>query len=372
MSTGTAVTFLAGLVLLVLGAELLVRGAAGLAVRAGLSAVVIGLTVVAFGTSAPELAVSTSDAFKGQGDLAVGNVVGSNIANVLLILGLAALVGAGLVVHERIVRLDVPLMVGASLLVMVLALDGSVSRLEGALLFGLIAVYVAWTVRAARRESPEVVAENEDAIDTEALAATPLALQLGFIVGGLVALVVGARWLVAAASTVAADLGASELVIGLTVVAIGTSMPELATSVVAVLRGQRDIAVGNVVGSNLFNLLSVLGLAAVVAPDGIRVAEAARTFDLPIMTAVAVACLPIFFDGYALRRWEGGVFLAYYVAYLAYLVLDAADHTAADPFGFAMAGFVLPLTVLTLAVVARRAWLAHRLGATRTTGSTRH
>ncbi|MCB1003581.1 MAG: calcium/sodium antiporter, partial [Acidimicrobiales bacterium] len=316
--------------------------------------------VVAFGTSAPELAVSTSDAFQGQGNLAIGNVVGSNIANVLLILGLAALVGGGLLVHERIVRLDVPLMVGASLLVTVLALDGSISTVEGGLLFGLIVAYVAWTVRAARREGPEVVAENEEAIDTEALARTPLAMQLGFIVAGLVGLVVGARWLVSAASTVAADLGASELVIGLTVVAIGTSMPELATSIVAVLRGQRDIAVGNVVGSNLFNLLSVLGAAALAAPGGIHVPEAARTFDLPVMTAVAVACLPVFFDGYVLKRWEGAVFFAYYAAYLTYLVLDATDHAAVDPFRLAMAAFVLPLTVLTLVVVGRRAWVSHR------------
>jgi len=360
MSVGTVVTFLAGLALLVAGAELLVRGAAGLAVRAGLSAVVIGLTVVAFGTAAPELAVGTSDAFRGEGNLAVGNVVGSNIANVLLILGLAALVGGGLMVHERLVRLDVPLMVGASLLVTLLALDGSLSTIEGGLLLGLIVAYVAWTVRAARRESPDVVAENEDAIDTEALAATPLVLQLGFILGGLVGLVVGARWLVSAATTVATDLGASELVIGLTVVAIGTSMPELATSLVAVVRGQRDIAVGNVVGSNLFNLLCVLGAAALAAPGGIRVAEAAQTFDLPVMTAVAVACLPVFFDGYVLRRWEGAVFLAYYVAYLGYLVLDATDHAAADPFRTAMVGVVLPLTVLTLVVIGRWAWLAHR------------
>ena len=266
MNVGSVVTFVAGLGLLVAGAELLVRGAAGVAVRAGLSSVVVGLTVVAMGTSAPELAVSARDALSGNGDLAIGNVVGSNIANVLLILGVSAVVGAGLVVHERIVRIDVPLVIGASVLVLVFAQNGTISRREGALLAALLAVYVIWTVRSARKEDAEVVAELEDSIDPEALLRTPLVISLALIAGGLVGLVLGARWLVNSASTIAADLGASELIIGLTVVSFGTSMPELAASVVAVRRGQRDIAVGNVIGSNLFNLLGVLGVSAARRP----------------------------------------------------------------------------------------------------------
>ena len=362
MDAFTIVTFVAGIALLMLGAELLVRGAAGVAVRVGLSSVVIGLTVVSMGTSAPELAVSVRDALDGAGDLAVGNVVGSNIANILLILGVSAAVGAGLVVAERIVRIDVPLMVGVSLLVLVLALDGRISRFEGALLVVLLVVYVTWTVRSARREGPDIVAEHEEAIDVEALRRSSYWVDGLLILAGLAGLVVGAQWLVSSATTVATEFGASELVIGLTVVALGTSMPELATSVVAVLRGQRDIAVGNAVGSNLFNLLGVLGVTAAVASGGIRVLEQAQEFDLPVMTAVAVACLPVFFNGYELKRWEGFLFVGYYVAYTTYLLLDATDATFLDPFRVGMVFFVLPLTTVTLVIVGYRSWKAHRRG----------
>lgn len=355
MSLTAVAGFAVGLVALVAGAELLVRGAARLAARTGLSSVVIGLTVVAFGTSTPELAVSASAALDGSGDLAVGNVVGSNIANVLLILGLSAVIGGALVVAQRIVRLDVPLMIAASAAVWLLALDGRIGRFEGAALAAALLVYTAWTVISARREDTEIVAEYDEALDPTALRRTPVALDVALVVAGLAALVLGARWLVDAASTIAADLGASDLVIGLTVVAIGTSMPELATSVVAAVRGERDIAVGNVVGSNLFNLLGVLGLSALLADGGIAVLDAARDFDLPVMTAVAVACLPVFVSGFVLRRWEGAVFVAYYAAYVTYLVLDATDAAAFDPFRAALVGFVAPLTALTLVVVTVRA-----------------
>jgi cation:H+ antiporter len=350
----TVLTFVAGLVVLVVGAELLVRGASRLAIRTGLSPVVVGLTVVAFGTSTPELAVSTSAALDGAGDLAVGNVVGSNIANVVLILGISAVIGGGLVVAQRIVRIDVPLMIGASVLVLVLALDGAISRIEGGTLVALLIAYTAWTVVAARRETPAVEAEYDEALGADTAARTPLLVDLGLVAVGLVGLVGGGRWLVSAASTIASDLGASDLLIGLTVVAAGTSMPELATSVVAVLRGERDIAVGNVVGSNLFNLLGVLGVSAVVATGGVPVLDSARSFDLPVMTAVAVACLPVFVTGFVLSRWEGVVFVAYYAGYVAYLVLDATGTIAVEPLRVAMVGFVAPLAVLTLAVVVAR------------------
>jgi cation:H+ antiporter len=356
----TVVMLVAGLVLLVAGAELLVRGASSVAARTGLSSVVIGLTVVAFGTSTPELAVSASAALDGSGGIAVGNVVGSNIANVLLILGVSALIGGGLVVAQRIVRVDVPLLVVASVLVLVLSLDNRLSRLEGAVLVVLLVVYTSWTVRTARRESRGIVAEYDEALDPDALRHTPLWADVGMVLLGLALLVAGGRWLVSSASTIAADLGASDLVIGLTVVAAGTSMPELATSVIAALRGERDIAVGNVVGSNLFNLLGVLGLAAVLAPGGVDVLDAALRFDLPVMTAVAVACLPVFFHGHLIGRWEGAVFTAYYGAYVGYLVLDAIDATAFHPLRTAMVLFVLPLTALTLVVLAGREIQARR------------
>jgi cation:H+ antiporter len=180
-------------------------------------------------------------------------------------------------------------------------------------------------------------------------------LQVGFVAAGLALLVLGSRWLVDGAVELAAALGVSELVVGLTIVAAGTSLPEVATSIVATLRGERDIAVGNVVGSNLYNILAILGLSGLLAPDGIPVAPALVRFDLPVAIAVAVACLPIFFTGHLIARWEGALFLGYYVAYVLYLVLDATDHDALPAYSLAMLAFVLPLTAVTLAVVAVRA-----------------
>lgn len=347
-------TFVVGLVALVAGAEGLVRGAARIAARTGLSSVVIGLTVVAFGTSTPELAVSANAVLNGSGDLAIGNVVGSNIANVLLILGLSALVGGGLVVAQRLVRIDVPIMIGASILILLLSLDGTLGRIEGAALVGLILTYTVWTVRSARAENAQVTAEYDGALDPESLRRTPFVVDVALVVVGLGLLIGGSRWMVNSASTMAADLGVSDLIIGLTIVAIGTSMPELATSVLAAIRGERDIAVGNAVGSNIFNLLAVLGVSAVIADGGIVVLETVQRFDLPVMTAVAVACLPVFLTGYLLSRWEGAVFVAYYVAYVTYLVLTATGSAAFEPFRAAMVGFVMPLTLLTLGVVGVR------------------
>lgn len=350
----TILFFVLGGAFLIAGAELLVRGASRLAVAAGISPLVVGLTVVAFGTSAPELAVTVGAAWSGQADVALGNVVGSNIGNVLLILGLSAVV-APLVVSQRLVRLEVPLMIGVSVLTLLLALDGRIGRADGLLLFAGIVIYTVFAVRQSRREEAAVRTEYAEAIPGEAPSKVRWGLDVGAIVAGLVLLVLGARWLVAGAVAAAAALGVSELVVGLTVVAMGTSLPELATSVLAAVRGQRDIAVGNVVGSNIFNLLAVLGLGGIVAPAGVPVAEAALSFDLPVMIAVAVACLPIFFTAHCISRWEGWLFLAYYGAYVAYLVLDSAEHDALPAFSTALAWFALPLTAVTLAVLSYRA-----------------
>jgi cation:H+ antiporter len=355
MDLWTGVFFVVGVVALVAGAEALVRGAARLAARTGLSPVVIGLTVVAFGTSAPELAVSLGAAFRDEADLAVGNVVGSNIANVLLVLGLSAVVGGGLVVAQRIVRIDVPIMLGASILVFVFALDGEFVRWEGGLLFALLIVYIGWTVAAARRSTKQdIIDEYDEALSAERLRDSSPLLDVTYVIVGLVLLVAGSSALVEAATDIASSLGVSELVIGLTVVAIGTSLPEIATSVLAAARGQRDLAVGNAVGSNLFNLLAVLGLTATVSPSSIPIPDGAISLDLPVMIAVAVACLPIFANGYALLRWEGALFLGYYAAYLGWLVLDSSDHGAADEYAIAVLGFLLPLSVITLGVIAVR------------------
>jgi cation:H+ antiporter len=358
----TYVLLLLGFVALVGGAEILVRGASAIAVRTGLSPVVVGLTVVAFGTSTPEMAVSVGAARNDQAGLAIGNVVGSNIANVLLVLGVSAAIGGSLIVAQKIVRIDVPLMIAASVVVLLMSLDGEIGRVEGLVLFGAILAYTGWTVRAARGEDSDVTAEYEEAFGGG--RERSVLVDVASIVGGTALLVLGARWLVDSASKIAESFGVSELVIGLTVVAIGTSAPELATSVVAAIRGERDIAVGNVVGSNLFNLLAVLGMTAIVAPGGLPVSDDALRLDLPIMLAVAIACLPVFFNGYLLKRWEGTLFAVYYVAYLAFLVLDETGSGLRDPFAVVMGVFVLPLTAITLIVVGARAVKANRAAAT--------
>jgi len=351
----TVLLLLAGLALLIGGAELVVRGAAALARRLGISSLVIGLTVVAFGTSSPELVVSIMSAMGGQPDLAVGNVVGSNIFNVLFILGLSAII-TPLVVARQLVRLDVPIMLATSLVLPVLAWNGSIGRLEGLLLAGGVVVYTVIQVRLGRASAMD---EPGDAPANVMTGGFPG--QVAMVAAGLVMLVMGSRWLVNGAVAVARAVGLSELIIGLTIVAAGTSLPEVAASVVAALRGERDMAVGNVVGSNIFNLLAVLGLTAIVAPTGVAVSDAALRFDIPVMIAVALACLPVFFTGFVIARWEGALFLLYYLAYALFLVLDAQDHDAAQVFGRFMLAFALPLTVVTLVVTAGQAWRRRRV-----------
>jgi cation:H+ antiporter len=346
--------FVLGLLALVVGAEVLVRGASKLSLSFGVSPLVVGLTVVALGTSAPELAVSVQSAWSGQVDIAIGNVVGSNLFNVLFILGISALI-TPLLVNQQLIRQEVPVMIAVSLLLWALAADGGIGRWDGVLLTGLILAYTVLLIRQSRAETKAVRAEYEEAFfPKENGWDAHWGLQVLLILGGLALLVLGSRWLVEAAIAFARHLGVSELVIGLTIVAAGTSLPEVATSVTAAVRGERDIAVGNVVGSNIFNILSVLGLSAVVAPSTLTVSPAVLAFDLPVMVAVAVACLPVFFTGNLIARWEGGLFLAYYAAYTAYLILLATRHDALGPFSAVMGGFVLPLTAVTLAVLAYR------------------
>ncbi|MDW8396660.1 MAG: calcium/sodium antiporter [Anaerolineae bacterium] len=357
------ILFALGLGAMVGGAELLVRGASRLAAAVGVSPLVIGLTVVAFGTSAPELAVSVQSALLGQPNLAMGNVVGSNIFNVLFILGLSAVV-APLTVAQQLVRLDVPLMIGVSVIVFLLALDGSVARLEGVALFTGIIAYTIFLIIESRRESREIEEEYAREFGARPRGVLGVVVNLALVVVGLVLLVVGSRWLVDSAVAIARALGISEVVIGLTLIAGGTSLPEVATSVVASARGERDIAVGNVVGSNIFNLLSVLGLTAAVSPQGVAVAPSLITLDLPVMLAVALACLPIFFTGFRVSRREGLLFLGYYVVYTAYLILDATQSPAKTVFSAVVISFLAPLTAITLVLLVVRELRAQQPSAT--------
>ncbi|CAM5489213.1 MAG: calcium/sodium antiporter [Pseudomonadaceae bacterium] len=360
MTLMTFVYLFAGLVLLVAGAELLVRGAARLAAQFGISPLIIGLTVVAFGTSTPEMAVSVQSAVADQGDIAVGNVIGSNIFNVLFILGLSALI-TPMLVSRQLIRFDVPIMIGASLLAWFLAMDEQYGRLDGVLLFGAVLSYTGFLVVSSLKSRNNENQEFEDEYGLHEPAGRFASLRhLLFIAIGLVLLVQGSGLLVDAAVTLAKALGLSELVIGLTIIAAGTSLPEVATSVIAAIKGERDIAVGNVVGSNIFNLLAVLGLASLVSPTAISVSSNAIAFDFPVMIAVAAACLPIFFAGYCIRRWEGALFFAYYVIYTTWLIMHSTDAPGLAMFSQAMLWFVLPLTLITLLVIGARAWKLQR------------
>jgi cation:H+ antiporter len=360
--------FIAGLVCLVVGANLLVRGASKLALSFGISPLVVGLTIVAFGTSAPEVAVSVVSVLEGKTDMAMGNVVGSNIFNVLFILGLSALI-VPLVVHRQLIRQEVPIMFGVTLLMALMVWDGRLNLVESSLLVVLLVVYTVFLVVQSRRETAanqaavQASTQGVDEFEAELQASPPgawdakLPAQLALIAVGLTLLVLGSDWLVGAAVVFAKALGVSDVVIALTIVAAGTSMPEVATSIAAALKGERDIAVGNVVGSNIFNILGCLGISGVVAGGaGLVVAPSLLAFDIWVMLAVALACLPMFITGGEIARWEGGVFAGYYVAYVAYLILAAQEHEALGAFSSVMLSFVVPLTVITLvvAVVRRR------------------
>jgi cation:H+ antiporter len=355
MPPTTVVMFLGGFVALIWGAELLVRGASRLASAAGISSLVIGLTVVAYGTSAPEIAVTLGSVFSTppKPELAIGNVVGSNISNVLLVLGISA-VFVPLVVSRQLVKYAVPFMIAVSASLWILGRDGQISRVEGAVLLATALLYSVLSIARSRRTTAQLDVKQETQVAKSRAKAFGWNLLLIGI--GLLLLIIGANWLVDGAVVVAKMLGVTELIIGLTVVAVGTSLPEIATSLVAGLRGQRDIAVGNVVGSNIFNILLVLGLTALVAPQPVLVPNAAIRFDIPVMFTIALACWPIFFTGWSISRWEGAAFLAYYVAYTLFLYLQATQHEALGGYRFVMLYFIVPLTALVLVILSSRFW----------------
>lgn len=340
----TGLLLAVGLLLLVVGGDLLVRGAGGLGRAAGISPLVVGLTVVAGSTSAPELAVSLDAALTGSPGLAVGNAVGSNIANALLVLGVAALIrtqrsGTGLL------SFDVPVALGAAVLVLVLSLDGTLGRIDGALLMTGLTLYLFVAIRRGR-EVAEVASPMGGPAGNAGSSPRRLLRDVVLLVAGIGLLVLGARWLVQAASEIAASLGFSDLVIGLTVVAVGTSLPEIVTSVIAALKGDRELAVGNVIGSNIFNLGAVLGLTGLVIP--IPVDPAAVRFDMPVMIGVTIAVAVILYTGSIISRVEGVVLVAWFLAYTGYLVLASESHEALPAYSTVLLYFCLPITVVAL------------------------
>jgi cation:H+ antiporter len=309
-----ALLLLAGLVALYFGAEWLVRGGASLAVRLGVTPLLVGLTVVAYGTSTPELIVSSTAAVQGQGSIAIGNVVGSNIFNIGVILGLTALV-APMRVQLLLLKVDTPVMVGVALLFLLFFRDGSVQRWESLVFLAVIVLYTVVNVRLARRQaSADVKQEFDDSVPRPTRSAWT---DAGLIGAGLAMLVLGSRLFVAGAVDLARLFDISDAVIGLTIVAAGTSLPELASSLMAAWRRQPDIAIGNVVGSNIYNILAILGVSGAIASpvNG----QGVSLTDTLVMIGFSVLLLVIAWTGFKLRRWEGAVLLALYGGYLWHL-----------------------------------------------------
>ncbi len=335
-----------GLVALSLGADWLVRGGAKLALTLGIPPLVVGLTIIAFGTSAPEFSVSVGAALKGSADVALGNVLGSITANVLLALGLAAIIRA-IPIHSQIVRQEMPIYLAAMVLFAAMLLDGQLSRLDGIILFSLIIAYVVFLIRQSRLAGKEETEEFLDEIPKSRWDDRP-AVQIALIIAGLIALIQGADWAVEGAVQLARGLGISELVIGVTVIAVGTSLPEIVTTVVAMIKKEGDIAVGNIVGSNIFNIFAVMGAAAAVAPEGVAVAPEVLRVDLWVAAGCTLALLPVILTDGQMQRWEGGLFLACYALYIAHLALQQSGAAAHAVFAEVVTGVVIPLVIAAL------------------------
>lgn len=326
-----SVTFLAGLIIIIVGAELLLRGASHIATLLKIKPIIIGLTVVSVGTSMPELAVGITAAAEGKGTLAVGNIAGTNIFNILFILGLSAFIRP-LPLHLLSIKLDVPVMIATALVLIAMAWDGTLTRTEGLALISAAIIYTIALIRLSQRESTAMRHEfaeeyGADSIKLPAGIILPRTrLNIGLWNGllltvGIVLTVLGAEFMVAGATGIAQSYGVSDAVIGLTIVAIGTSAPEMASTMLATLKNDRDVAIGNLIGSGIYNVLVILGITAVAAPDGINVSDEILLIDLPLAAMVAIVCLPVFKSDRLVSRREGLFFVICYAVYFSSLLL---------------------------------------------------
>lgn len=313
MSITESVLFLLlGIIMLFLGGEGVIRGSSALALRVGISALVVGLTVVAFGTSSPELIVSVKAALIGNSSIALGNVIGSNIANIALIIGVSALIRP-LNVHANVIKREIPIMIGVSILLIIFLSDGKINKIEGMILFSLLLIYTVFNILLSLKESKEIKNEFESELKTRLKVSTAV---LFFIVG-LALLIFGADLFLKGAIALAKIFNISDVVIGLTIVAVGTSLPELFTSVVASIKKESDIAVGNVVGSNIFNILSIVGITAIISPVS---SAGISPVDLTIMLAAALVLLPLSYTNFKISRAEGLFLIIGYIAYIIFLL----------------------------------------------------
>jgi len=331
-----SIIFIAGLITLLIGAEMVLRGASKFAVIMGVKPLIIGLTIVSIGTSAPELAVGITASLQGSGSLAVANIAGTNLVNILFILGLSALIQP-LPLQLQTLKLDLPMIVVAAILMTVLAWDGTLSRLDGVLMLGVAVLYTLAVVRFSKNESQAVAKQFEDmcgidaketcnidaAASKQRIMKTKMKYALILAIG-IVITVIGANWLVDGAIGIARSLNVSEVIIGLTIVAIGTSSPELVTTIISTIRNDRDVAVGNLLGSSIYNILVILSLTCMVSPGGLPVERQLLWLDIPLMLGVALICVPVFLSGNRISRVEGGIGVAIYIIYLFWIINSRA------------------------------------------------
>lgn len=305
-----------GFVILLISGEFLVRGATSLALRFNISTLVVGVTVVSFGTSAPELVISLQAALNGHPDIAIGNIVGSNIANLALVLGITATI-FHVNVSKNSIRIDWPVMMIASLAFWYFMSDLVIVQWEGLVFTIAIIAFVVWLIRKSRKE--EIERAGDQKVFIEQQSHSPVFKIIAFVVLGCAGLALGAKWLVDGAIVIAENIGISERIIGLTVIAFGTSIPELTTSLVATFKKQTDISIGNLIGSNIFNILGIIGVTALVTD--IPVLEATLSFDIFWMLGISILVLPFMISSFQVRRIEGVILLALYFTYIAFLIM---------------------------------------------------
>ncbi len=351
-----------GLVILCFGADWLVRASVKIAGILSIPTVIIGLTVVSFGTSAPELAVSMISALGHQSDVAMGNVLGSNIFNIFVIIGLSAAIRP-MQVHLNLIRIDTPILVALSLLLLSLCWGSQLSRIEGVVLVGLLVAYIFLQFYLVKREKKSKILDQELKeleADSQVKGDKTKAFLMysGLFIVGLGFLILGSRWFVNGSVDLARWLGWSELMIGLTLVAVGTSIPEIATSVAAALRGHHDIAIANAIGSNVFNILCVLGFTSMIQP--LAVSHEALLFDFPVMISAAIICWPIFLQGRKVERYEGALLLIFYLGYLSLVYLRAVGLIQLDSLVATAYFWLIPLSLILFASLWVQLWMKKR------------
>ncbi|MFZ5980651.1 MAG: calcium/sodium antiporter [Candidatus Zixiibacteriota bacterium] len=340
-----------GLIALLVGADQLVRSATKIALFFGLSPLVIGLTVVAFGTSAPEVAVALSGSLNSHTDLGFGNVIGSNIFNLLFILGLMT-VFTPLRIERNVVRIDMPLLIIVSAGFLALALDSRLSKIDGVILLLALVLFTVFTLRRGKMDKKEI--EQDLRGRWKAISRGALAIQFIILPLSVILLGRGSDWVVEGSTALARGMGIDEFVVGLTVVAVGTSLPELVTSLLALMHDRRDMAVGNIVGSNIFNILGVVPVMALVSSNGVIITQSSMSMDLPVLLASVVLCFPIFFSGYRISRWEGVFFLLFYLVYMVFFAIDNDPNSLFGTYMRILMIYVVPPVFLVYVFVVLR------------------